>query len=127
MSTATDEHGQEEPLLAAESDPAGLGAAKLQVGNLVGRHEHPAAFGGSQCQHSALGNGGPERGLDLVCFRVGLDNELARRGLYPDLDFHCSPFGTPRLAPCQGRPGKSAGRWLCWRSASTYRACRNRG
>ena len=102
MSTATentapdqrcpDEYSAGERLVVAESDPARLGATKLQIGDLVGRHQHPAAFGSLQYQNSALGNSGPERGLDLVCFRVSLDNELTRRRLNPDLDFHSSPF-----------------------------------
>lgn len=79
-------------LEVAEANSTGFVAAELDVCDLVGWHQDPAALIVSEGKHAAVLDCRLQRLLDLVALLVGLQDELARCGLYADLDFHRLSF-----------------------------------
>ena len=70
----------------AEADSPGLLLTDLDVGELVRRHQHAAPASVGEVEHSGLvrRTRGDDR-CDVVRRRVGLDHQLARDALDPDL------------------------------------------
>src|SRR5580692_13069559 len=70
----------------AESDPAGLGRAEFHVGDLVGRHQDPAALADREREDGVCpaAQGGGKIPLYFLRRSVGLHDQLTRNRMNSD-------------------------------------------
>ena len=109
-------------LHGAEADAAGLLLTDLDVGQLVGGHQHPAtAAVGEVEQRCRVGGARPHQGRDVVRRQVGLDDQLPGDALHPDLDLHADLRLETLLRTSGTRPRRQASRRAPRRREGTLR------